>query len=116
MQKFLMKMETDVLVTMDWSAFVIAAKDYLQAGDMGKAVTYLKTSEQVIPVASRKSAFLFLMTMYANMGKKDEVYRIWNLYKEKCRICNTGYLCMMSSQVKLDYLDGAQKKGSTGKS
>ncbi|KAK1405351.1 hypothetical protein POM88_004956 [Heracleum sosnowskyi] len=87
---------------MDWSAYVLA-------GDMGKAVASLKTSEQIIPVATRKSAFHFLMTMYANMGKKDEVYRIWNLYKKRYRICNTGYLCMMSSLVKLDYLDGVRK-------
>ncbi|KAH7842730.1 hypothetical protein Vadar_008510 [Vaccinium darrowii] len=47
--------------------------------------------------------------MYASIGKKNEVYRIWGLFKNSGRIYNMSYLCMMRSLVKLDDLDGAEK-------
>ena len=52
---------------------------------------------------------LQLLTLYAGIGNKDEVYRIWNLYKNMEKLYNSGYVCMLSSLLKLDDIDGTEK-------
>lgn len=109
LEKLLMRMEADPLVTMDWNAYVVAAKGYLRVRNKVKALESLKKSEQLVEVSSRKIAYEIYMTMYARMGNKEQVHRIWKLYKSHCRFYNMGYLCMMSSLAKMDDLDAAQK-------
>ncbi|WOG98753.1 hypothetical protein DCAR_0418098 [Daucus carota subsp. sativus] len=109
LEKLLTKMEADPLVTMDWNAYVVATKGYLRSGNKVKALESLKKSEQLVKVSSRKNAYEIYMTMYARMGNKEDVQRIWKMYKSHCRFYNLGYLCMMSSLAKMDDLDGAQK-------
>ncbi|GFY99051.1 tetratricopeptide repeat (TPR)-like superfamily protein [Actinidia rufa] len=43
------------------------------------------------------------------IGKKNEVYRIWDLYKKTGKVYNMSYLSMISALAKLDDLDGAEK-------
>lgn len=109
MEKLLMKMEGDPLVDMNWNAYVVAANGYLKAGFREKCLPLLKRSEDLITGESRRFAYQILLTLYASMGIKDEVYRIWNLYKNIGRFYNEGYLCMMSSLLKLDDIEGAEK-------
>ncbi|KAF5934975.1 hypothetical protein HYC85_026104 [Camellia sinensis] len=109
MEKILMKMEADPVISMDWNAYVIAANGYLKAGLVEKAFSTLKKSEQLITVKSRKHAYEFLLTLYASMGNKDEVYHMWNLCKKSGKIYNTNYISMLSSLGKLDDLDGMEK-------
>ncbi|XP_057509164.1 pentatricopeptide repeat-containing protein At2g20710, mitochondrial-like [Actinidia eriantha] len=42
-------------------------------------------------------------------GKKNEVYRIWDLHKKTGKVYNMSYLSMISALAKLDNLDGAEK-------
>ncbi|XP_028101015.1 pentatricopeptide repeat-containing protein At2g20710, mitochondrial-like [Camellia sinensis] len=107
MEKLLMKMEADV--TVDWNAYVVAANCYLRAGMVEKALPMVKKSERLVRGKMRRFAYEVLLTLYASMGNKDEVYRIWNLYKKIGKIYNMGYLSMISSLVKLDDLDGVEK-------
>ncbi|XP_028071697.1 pentatricopeptide repeat-containing protein At2g20710, mitochondrial-like [Camellia sinensis] len=109
MEKILMKMEADPVISMDWNAYVIAANGYLKAGLVEKGFSTLKKSEQLITVKSRKHAYEFLLTLYASMGNKDEVYHMWNLCKKSGKIYNTNYISMLSSLGKLDDLDGMEK-------
>ncbi|KAK1405350.1 PPR containing plant protein [Heracleum sosnowskyi] len=109
LEKLLTKMEADPLVTMDWNAYVVAAKGYLRVRNKVKALESLQKSEQLVAVSSRKIAYELYMTMYARMGNKEEVHRIWKLYKSRCKFYNMGYLCMMSSLAKMDDLDAAQE-------
>lgn len=108
MEKLLIKMEADPGMTMFWYAYVVAGNGYLKSGLTEKVHIVLKKSENVITGKTRRFAYPILLTMYASIGNKDEVYRIWNLYKNIGRLYNTGYLCMISSLVKLDDIDGAE--------
>jgi hypothetical protein len=58
---------------------------------------------------TRKVAYEYLLASYASLGNKDEVYRIWNLYKCMGRFHNSGYRSMLMSLVKMDDIDGAEK-------
>ncbi|XP_062107336.1 pentatricopeptide repeat-containing protein At2g20710, mitochondrial-like [Humulus lupulus] len=109
MEKLLLKIEADHQIALDFHSYFIAANGYLKAGFPEKALIKLNRSEQVIPNKERKIAYERLLTLYAATGKKDEVYRIWNLFKNVGRVYNTGYLSMFSSLVKLDDIDGMEK-------
>lgn len=109
MECLLTKMENDSGVTMGWNYYIVAANGYLKAGDTDKALAALKRSEHRIGVNKRGFSYEVLLTLYASLGKKDEVYRLWNLHKELGKFYNRSYLCMMSSLTKLDDLDGAEK-------
>ncbi|KAL7218543.1 hypothetical protein ACSBR2_011748 [Camellia fascicularis] len=69
----------------------------------------LKKLEQHIHSQRRGFAYEILLTLYASLGNKDELYRIWNLCKQMGKIYNRSYFRMISSLVKLDDLDGAEK-------
>ncbi|PON32427.1 Pentatricopeptide repeat [Parasponia andersonii] len=109
MEKLLSQMEADHEAVLDFHSYFIAANGYLKAGLPEKAWIKLKRSEQVIGSKERKIAYEHLLTLYAATGKKEEVYRIWNLYKDMGRVYNSGYLSVLSSLVKLDDIDGAEK-------
>ncbi|KAK9944005.1 hypothetical protein M0R45_009590 [Rubus argutus] len=51
----------------------------------------------------------YLLNSYAATGSIKDVYRIWHLYKKMGKFYNKGYLCMISSLVKLDDIGGAEK-------
>nr|XP_027061171.1 pentatricopeptide repeat-containing protein At2g20710, mitochondrial-like isoform X1 [Coffea arabica] len=125
MEKLLMRMEADPVIVMQWNSYVIAANGYLKAGDFKKAEVVLKKAERLIEQAKatgrRRSkahnkadekagqAYEFLLTLYATMGRKDEVLRLWNLYKKPRKIYNRSCFCVISCLLKLDDLDGADK-------
>ncbi|KAD6795719.1 hypothetical protein R6Q59_020352 [Mikania micrantha] len=109
MEKLLLRMEVDPEVKMEWHAYTTVANGYLKAGDREKALTCLKKSEYLIKPSQRKSAYENLLTLYANAGRKDEVYRIWKLYKNLGSLYNRGYLCLMSALGKLDCVDDVEK-------
>ena len=109
MEKFLMKLETDPSVNSDWNAYIAAANSYLKADLKEKAVEMLKKSEQFINGTSRRFGYEILLTLYTALGNKAELYRIWNLYKTMGKLFNSGYVCMVSSLLKLDDMDGAEK-------
>ncbi|XP_017978346.1 PREDICTED: pentatricopeptide repeat-containing protein At2g20710, mitochondrial [Theobroma cacao] len=44
-----------------------------------------------------------------DIGEKDEIYRIWNRYKEMGIIYNKGYKTLISALLKLDQVEGAEK-------
>ncbi|CAB4289283.1 unnamed protein product [Prunus armeniaca] len=73
MEKHLVKMEANPLVTMDWRGYFVAAKACLKAGLLERTSTFLRRSEQLIDNDSRKIGYERLMTSYAAIGNKDEV-------------------------------------------
>ncbi|XP_022764060.1 pentatricopeptide repeat-containing protein At2g20710, mitochondrial-like [Durio zibethinus] len=109
MEKFLTKMENDVEISFDWHAYVVAANAYLKARLTEKASQMLNRAEQLVTPETRRNAYEVFLTIYTNLGRKDDVYRIWILYGNLGKLRNSGYLCMISSLVKLDDLDGAEK-------
>ncbi|KAM0960453.1 hypothetical protein ACFX2I_025394 [Malus domestica] len=108
LEKVLMKIEADPLVNVDWNGYVIAANGFLKAGLLEKASTMLRRSEQLVGNQTNKFAYEVFLTLYTAIGNKDEVYRIWNIYKNKVGLYNSGYLCMLSSLLKLGDIDSAE--------
>ncbi|KAG5512956.1 hypothetical protein RHGRI_038625 [Rhododendron griersonianum] len=107
MEKLLSLMEANRLFTVDWNAYIIAANGYMKASVMEKSLAMLKKSEKHIN-GWRGFAYEMLLTLYGSPGDKDEVYRIWGLYKKLGKLYNGGYFRMISSLIKLDDLDGAE--------
>ncbi|KAG6722582.1 hypothetical protein I3842_03G168000 [Carya illinoinensis] len=108
-EKLLMKMEADPEITINWNAYAVAANGYLKAGLHEKTIEMLKKAEQLVGGKTRKFAYETFLTLYAAVQNKAEVYRIWTMYGGMGKVWNSGYLCMISSLVKLDDLDGAEK-------
>ncbi|XP_071701575.1 pentatricopeptide repeat-containing protein At2g20710, mitochondrial-like [Rutidosis leptorrhynchoides] len=110
MEKLLGYMETNPDITLDWRVYLIAAKGYLNFDQKIKSLEMLKKSEAFVYQNTDGIAYESLITMYANLGEKEDVYRIWDLYKKTWRkVSNTGYHHMVSALVKLDDLEGAEK-------
>ncbi|KAF5726385.1 hypothetical protein HS088_TW22G00063 [Tripterygium wilfordii] len=109
MEKLLMKMEFDPLISKEWNTYVVAANGFLKSGQNERALTMLKRAEQQIRGNSMRLAYESIITLYAALGVKDEVYRLWNLYKNIGKVINSGYLSMLSSLMKLDDIDFAEK-------
>ncbi|OVA14938.1 Pentatricopeptide repeat [Macleaya cordata] len=109
MGKILKKMEEDPQVIMDWRFYAVAANGCIKAGLNDKALEMIMKTEELIVGKKRRVAYDFLLTLYTSIGKKEELYRIWNLYKSFEKVYNAGYMCMISSLLKLDDISGAEK-------
>ncbi|KAK7324718.1 hypothetical protein VNO77_28514 [Canavalia gladiata] len=109
MEKLLMRMEADPLATVNWYTYAAAANGYLRVRNFEKAMTMLKKSEHLAGGKTRRLAYESLLTMYSVVGNKDEVYRLWNRCKSLKNCHNSSYVSMLSSLVKMDDIDGAEK-------
>ncbi|KAJ0812163.1 putative tetratricopeptide-like helical domain superfamily [Helianthus annuus] len=110
MEKVLKNMESNSNLGIDWNAYVIASGGYIKSGLPDKAFEMLKKSEDYIHGNSKGAAWENLISTYASIGKKDDVYRIWNLYKTSwSKVYNRGYTSIVRALVRLDDIDGAEK-------
>ncbi|CAK7349797.1 unnamed protein product [Dovyalis caffra] len=110
MEKLLMKMETDYLINVDCHTYFAAANGYLKAGLIEKSLAVLNRAEQLIASMggnSKRHAYEVLLSLYSAAGNKDGVYHVWRLCKNMGRIFNSTYICMITSLMKLDDIDGA---------
>ncbi|KAK0590291.1 hypothetical protein LWI29_025038 [Acer saccharum] len=108
MEKLLSRMAVNPDLTLDWHVYVTAAKWYLKAGLIEKGLTMVRKSEPIISGKSKRIAYETLLTLYATAGEIDEVYRMWNLCKNLGKVYNSSYLCMISSLMRLDEINGAE--------
>lgn len=109
MEKLFSEMEADSQVKVDLFTHSIAIKGYLKAGLSEKALPLIMKTEDLIKSEGKRIDYEHLMTIYASAGRKDDVYRVWNLYKDKGWAFNTGYLSLLSSLLKLEDLEGVDK-------
>lgn len=108
-EKILMRIDTDADLNIDWATYADVANRFLGAGSVDKALKLLKKSEKLVAFAKNKNdAFSNLLTMYATAGKKEEVLRMWNECK-KLKVRNRDYMCMLSSILKFDDIENAEK-------
>ncbi|KAK9921564.1 hypothetical protein M0R45_030069 [Rubus argutus] len=108
--KIMAKCESDPKGLLDWTNYAVAANGYAKAGDVDKALAMLKKSEQLIPCSKRqRGAYEYLMTQYAVLGKKDNTLRLWKHYKEQMKVYNRGYICIITSLVKIGDIESAEK-------
>ncbi|TKY66862.1 Pentatricopeptide repeat-containing protein mitochondrial [Spatholobus suberectus] len=109
MEKLLAQMEADPQATVDWFTYTSAANCYIKSGQFEKSLAMLKKSEQLIERKKKRAAYESLLTMYAAIGKKDDVYRIWNMCKNLVSSRNSHYISMLTALVKLNDIDGAER-------
>ncbi|KAL6197149.1 hypothetical protein ACLB2K_032761 [Fragaria x ananassa] len=107
-EKVLKEMEGQPHIVMDWNTYAVVADFYMKAGQTNKAIEALKKSEERLDTESGLG-YKFLISLYANMGNKDEVLRLWGLEKSACKRCiNRDYICMLVSLVKLGEFEEAE--------
>ncbi|KAJ0028325.1 hypothetical protein Pint_36301 [Pistacia integerrima] len=107
--KTLAMMESDPSFVWDWTVYSNAASGYAKAGLLDKAVEMLKKSDELITGKKSNKAYESLISQYAKFGKKDDVLRLWELYKKNHKIYNKGYICVISSLLKSDDIESAKK-------
>ncbi|KAG1355128.1 pentatricopeptide repeat-containing protein, mitochondrial [Cocos nucifera] len=107
MEKILKRMR-DPEVPANWHIYAVAAKGYVKIGLMDKALAALKKSEKRIPQKKGRVAYGFILSVYADIGNKDEVHRVWNSCKAREKLSNSMYMCMISALLKLDDIEGAE--------
>ncbi|KAK3016442.1 hypothetical protein RJ639_007797 [Escallonia herrerae] len=96
--KILTRMESDPQIVLDCYAYAAAAYVYSKLGLVEKALEITKKEELL---------FLIVCSDCVRIGKKDELYRIWELYKKE-KIFNKGYISMLSAVMTFDDIEGAE--------
>ncbi|TKY71691.1 Pentatricopeptide repeat-containing protein mitochondrial [Spatholobus suberectus] len=109
MERVLKEMETQPHIVMDWNTYSIVANFYIKAGLTSEAVCALKKSEERLDNKDGQG-YNHLVSLYARLGLKNEVMRIWDLEKSACKRCiNRDFTTMLESLVKLGELHEAEK-------
>ncbi|KAJ7968551.1 Pentatricopeptide repeat-containing protein [Quillaja saponaria] len=109
MERTLKEMKCQPHVIMDWNTYTVAANFYIKAGLKNKALDALKKSEERL---AKKDALGYnhLISLYASMGEKFEVVRLWDVKKNACGRCiNRDFINMLKSLVRLGELDEAER-------
>ncbi|CAL9216501.1 unnamed protein product, partial [Arabidopsis halleri] len=110
MEKFLNKWEGIHGIKLEWLTTLDMAKAYLRTRSSGKAVKMLRLTEELVDSMSLRSAYDHLMKLYGEAGEKEEVVRIWNLYKTNIgQRDNNGYRTVIRSLLKADDIVGAEE-------
>ncbi|TXG58046.1 hypothetical protein EZV62_015875 [Acer yangbiense] len=107
--KTVTRMESDTSVVLDWTCYTAAASAYAKLGRLDKAVAMMKKSEGLVSGKRSTTAYECLITQYATYGKKDDVLRIWQVYKEKRKVFNKGYKSVISPVLKFDDLECVER-------
>lgn len=109
MERVLKEMECQPHIVMDWNTYTLVANFYLKAGLTNKVITALKKSEEKLD-GKDGLGYNHLISLYAKLGKKDEVLRLWDLEKGACKRClNRDFITMLESLVRLGELGEAEK-------
>lgn len=92
-----------------WSIYSNLASLYISAGLADKAEAALKMVEENMDRGDRQ-CFHFLITLYAGLGKLEEVNRIWATLKSTFpSTLNMSYLTMLQSLSRLGQLDALER-------
>ncbi|GER49395.1 pentatricopeptide repeat-containing family protein [Striga asiatica] len=109
MEQVFQQMELDNSVDPNWLTFSTMAAIYIKSGVLEKAEECLRKLEERVMGRDRRP-FHSLITLYGTMGRKEEVYRIWNNYKASfVNISNTGYHSVIYALIRSDDIEGAEK-------
>ncbi|KAL9425525.1 hypothetical protein AB3S75_032477 [Citrus x aurantiifolia] len=107
--KIVAMMEADRGVVLDWTVYATAASGYVKAGLSDKALAVLRKSEVLTMHNKFSRAYDFVITQYAACGNKGDVLRVWKHYKQNLKVYNRGYICVISSLLKFDGMESAEK-------
>ncbi|EOY09638.1 Tetratricopeptide repeat-like superfamily protein, putative isoform 1 [Theobroma cacao] len=102
-EDILRTVESDSNLASDWFFYTTAGDAYIKVGHLDKAFAMLKKSEELIE--GRGIVYDNLLTRYTTLGKKEEVLRIWELYKTYVKVYNKGYIAIICSLLKKGLLE-----------
>ncbi|PNY12875.1 pentatricopeptide repeat-containing protein at1g02150-like protein [Trifolium pratense] len=109
MEHVIEQMLNDSTIITNWVTFSIMAAIYIKMELFEKAHECLKEIEGRI-LGRDRVPFHYLLSLYGSIGNKDEVYRVWNNYKTIFpSIPNLGYHAVISSLVRMNDIEGAEK-------
>ncbi|XP_019096359.1 PREDICTED: putative pentatricopeptide repeat-containing protein At1g28020 [Camelina sativa] len=97
----------------DWSAITIL--DGLTVLDMAEAYLRVGLKEKAIKLLRRREGYMSiesygeLMRLYGEAGEREDVYRIWVLYKKTSNKNNEGFRALIGSLLNLDDIKGAEE-------
>lgn len=103
------EMVGDKSVEVGWSSLCTLANVYIKGCFDEKAKLVLENAEKMLNRSNRLGYF-FLITLYASLGNKEGVVRLWEASKSVCgRISCANYICVLSSLVKIGDLEEAER-------
>ncbi|KAF3562428.1 hypothetical protein DY000_02011224 [Brassica cretica] len=103
------EMVGDKSVEVGWSSLCTLGNVYVKAGFVEKAKLVLESAEKKLNRSNRLGYF-FLITMYASLGNKEGVIRLWEGSKSVSgRMTCANYICVLSSLVRLGDLTEAER-------
>lgn len=109
MEEVFEQMVKDNSIIPNWTTFSTLATMYIKMDLFEKAEECLRKVESRIRGRDR-IPYHYLLSLYGNIGKKEEVYRVWNTYKSVFpSIPNLGYHAIISSLVRIGDIEGAEK-------
>ncbi|XXG78017.1 hypothetical protein AAC387_Pa08g2049 [Persea americana] len=109
MERVVDEMRQDSGINANWTTYSTLASMYIKLGHFEKAENCLKDVELRITGRDREP-FNYLISLYSSIGKKEDVFRIWNYYKSSFpSIQNIGYKSILSSLVRLGDIMGAEE-------
>lgn len=109
MESVLKEMESQPHIVMDWNTYAVVANFFIKGGLTDKAVDALRKSEERLNSKDR-IGHNHLISLYATLGNKEEVLRLWKLDKsDSTRFINRDYITMLESLVRLGELEEAEK-------
>ncbi|KAM1125014.1 hypothetical protein PS2_040100 [Malus domestica] len=109
MEEVFEKMKVDRTINPNWTTFSTMATMYIKMGQLDKAEACLRKVESRITGRDR-IPYHYLLSLYGSVGKKEEAYRVWNVYKASFpTIPNLGYHAIMSSLLRLGDVEGSEK-------
>ncbi|XP_019099593.1 PREDICTED: putative pentatricopeptide repeat-containing protein At1g28020 [Camelina sativa] len=97
----------------DWRAITIL--DGLTVLDMAKAYLRDGSKEKSIKLLRRREGYMGteyyeeLMRLYGEAGEREDVYRIWDLYKKTRNKNNEGFRALIGSLLNFDDIKGAEE-------
>ncbi|MED6143797.1 hypothetical protein PIB30_009296 [Stylosanthes scabra] len=108
MEQVFDQMRNDPNVAPNCSTFTTMATTYIKMNLFEKAEECIRKAESKIEGRDR-IPYHYVLSLYGSIGKKDEVYRVWNNYKLSFpSIPNLGYHSVISSLVRMDDIEGAE--------
>ncbi|XP_047333296.1 pentatricopeptide repeat-containing protein At4g21705, mitochondrial isoform X1 [Impatiens glandulifera] len=109
MEKVLKVMESQLDIVVDWNTYAVVANIYTKVGQKEKAIDALRKAEARLDNKDGLG-YNHLISLYATLGKKYEVLRLWELEKKNCKRCiNRDYISIVSSLVNMNEFDEAEK-------
>lgn len=108
-EEVLDSMKQDTLVPPNWNTFSLMASVYVRLNQFEKAEEYLRMAEKIIRGQGVR-AYHVLLNLYGNIGNKEKVYHVWNLYKSAYpSIQSFGYYAIIRALVRMDDIGSAEK-------